>query len=75
MIRRLRMASGLVLFAYVVTHLVNHSLGIVSVAAMEAMLAWVHPVWTSIPGTAVIYGAFLVHLSLAFFALWERRML
>jgi hypothetical protein len=27
---RLRMSSGLVLFAYVVTHLVNHSLGIVS---------------------------------------------
>jgi adenylate cyclase len=37
MIRRLRMASRLALFAYVVTHLVNHSLGIVSVAAMEAM--------------------------------------
>lgn len=73
--RRLRMASGLVLFAYVVTHLVNHSLGIVSLAAMEAMLGWVHPVWTSIPGTAAIYGAFLVHLSLAFFALWERRVL
>ena len=33
MIRRLRMATGLVLFAYVTTHLVNHSLGIVSVAA------------------------------------------
>jgi adenylate cyclase len=75
MIRRLRMASGLVLFAYVATHLVNHSLGIVSVAAMEAMLAWVHPVWTSIPGTLAIYGAFLVHVALAFFALWERRLL
>jgi adenylate cyclase len=35
MIRRLRMAFGLVLFAYVVTHLVNHSMGIVSIRAME----------------------------------------
>lgn len=75
MTRRLRMASGLLLLAYVVTHLVNHSLGIVSLAAMEAMLEWVHPVWTSIPGTIAIYGAFLTHLALGFFALWERRTL
>jgi adenylate cyclase len=75
MIRRLRMASGLVLFAYVATHLVNHSLGIVSLGAMEAMLGWVRPVWTSVPGTLAIYGAFLVHVALAFFALWERRLL
>src|SRR6202023_268185 len=75
MIRRVRMASGLVLFAYVVTHLVNHSLGIVSLGAMEAMLTWVHPIWTSVPGTLAIYGAFLVHVALAFFALWERRLL
>jgi adenylate cyclase len=71
MIRRLRMASGLVLFTYVVAHLVNHSLGIASVAAMEGMLRWVYPVWTSIPGRVALYGAFLTHLALAFYALWE----
>ncbi len=75
MTRCWRMISGLVLFAYVVAHLVNHSLGIVSLAAMEAMLEWVRPVWASIPGTVGIYGAFLVHVGLAFFALWERRTL
>jgi adenylate cyclase len=73
--RRLRMVSGLVLFTYVVTHLINHSLGIVSIAAMEAMLEWVHPIWTSIPGTVAIYGAFVIHLTLGLFALWERRTL
>src|SRR5260370_36841887 len=75
MTRRVRMASGLVLFAYVVTHLVNHSLGIVSLDAMEAMLDWVRPVWTSIPGTVALYGAFLTHLALGLFALWDRRTL
>jgi adenylate cyclase len=75
MMRRWRMISGLVLFAYVVTHLVNHSLGIVSLAAMEGMLEWVRPVLASIPGTVGVYGAFLVHVALAFFALWERRTL
>ena len=73
--RRLRMASGLVLFAYVVTHLVNHSLGIVSLAAMEGMLGWVHPIWASTPGTIALYGAFLTHLALGFLAIWERRTL
>src|ERR1700761_7994508 len=75
MIRRLRMASGLMLFTYVVVHLVNHSLGIVSVSAMETMLRAVYPVWTSIPGRVALYGAFLTHLALAFYALWERRSL
>ena len=75
MVRRLRMASGLVLFAYVVMHLINHSLGIVSITAMEAMLGWMRALWTSIPGTVAIYGAFLIHFALAFYALYERRTL
>jgi hypothetical protein len=32
MVRRLRLISGLILFAYVVTHFINHGLGIVSIA-------------------------------------------
>src|SRR3984893_5864194 len=75
MIRRVRMPSGLVGSLLLMKHLVNHSLGIVSLGAMEAMLTWVHPIWTSVPGTLAIYGAFLVHVALAFFALWERRLL
>jgi adenylate cyclase len=71
----LRLASGLVLFSYVVTHLVNHSLGIVSLAAMEGMLGWVRPVWTSVPGTIAIYDALVIHVALALFALWQRRTL
>lgn len=35
MVRRIRLWSGLVLFAYVGTHLANHALGLVSLAAME----------------------------------------
>jgi hypothetical protein len=26
-----------------------------------------------IPGTITIYGAFVIHVALAFFALWQRR--
>ena len=34
MIRRIRLASGLVMLAYVVMHLINHALGLVSIGAM-----------------------------------------
>ena len=34
MIRRIRLASGLVMLAYVTMHLLNHALGLVSIPAM-----------------------------------------
>ena len=44
-LRRLRLASGLVLFGYVLTHLLNHALGNVSLDAMEDGLDLVTAVW------------------------------
>jgi adenylate cyclase len=73
--RRWRLASGLVLFGYVTTHLVNHALGLVSLDAAEAMLRVAVSVWSSIPGTLLLYGAVGVHVALAFVALYERRTL
>jgi adenylate cyclase len=35
-VQRLRLVTGLVLLAYLLTHFVNHALGLVSLAAMEA---------------------------------------
>src|SRR5271163_600697 len=75
MVRRLRLISGLILFAYVVTHFVNHALGIVSIAAMEAMLSVVYPIWSYPPVTFVLYGALVIHMTLALYALWQRRLL
>ena len=33
--QRLRLVSGIVLFVYLTTHLLNHALGLVSLEAME----------------------------------------
>jgi adenylate cyclase len=75
-IRRLRLYSGLVMFAYVLTHLVNHSLGLVSLRFMDDVLSHrLYPVWTSRPGTIALYGAFAIHYALALWALWRRRSL
>jgi adenylate cyclase len=72
--RRIRLISGLALFVYVAAHLANHALGNVSVEAMEAGLVGMKIVWQSIPGTIVLYAAFLVHGALGFRALYERRV-
>src|SRR5438132_2246847 len=75
MIRRLRLASGLVMFAYVTTHFVNHSLGLVSVQMMDRALEHIYEYWASSLGAVLLYGAFATHYSLALWALWLRRSL
>ncbi|MBS0222612.1 MAG: adenylate/guanylate cyclase domain-containing protein [Proteobacteria bacterium] len=75
MVGRLRLWSGYVLFIYVTTHLLNHALGLVSLRVLEAGRYWFLIVWQSFPGQVVLYGALLLHLSLAFWALFRRRTL
>ena len=75
MIRRLRLFSGLVMLAYVTMHLLNHAVGLVSLPAMEMVLARVFLIWSNPPAQALLYGSFLVHYTLALWALWERRTL
>ncbi len=72
-LRGTRLATGLVLLAYVVTHLVNHSLGNISVAAMEWGLGWAGWAWWNIYGKTLLYGAFTIHLALGLWALYSRR--
>jgi adenylate cyclase len=74
-IRRLRLASGLVMFLYVTTHFVNHSLGLVSLELMDRALQRIYRVWASDLGTLALYGAFSIHYCLALWALWLRRSL
>jgi adenylate cyclase len=75
LINKSRLYSGLTLFTYVTIHLINHALGLISVATMQAMLDQAEQVWESIPGTILLYGALLLHLSLALLALYRRRSL
>jgi adenylate cyclase len=72
-IARLRLASGIVLFVYVTTHLLNHALGLVSRPAMEAALAPLEAIWRSGPGTVALYGALLTHVTLVLYSLYRRR--
>ncbi|MEJ8856233.1 2Fe-2S iron-sulfur cluster-binding protein [Variovorax robiniae] len=71
--RDLRLASGLVLFTYVAVHLSCHALGLVSLDTAEEALRITVRFWHSLPGTVLLYTAAAVHVSLALFAVYERR--
>jgi adenylate cyclase len=72
-LRSIRLCSGLVLFIYVALHLLNHSLGNISLAWMERGLAVQRFIWQGIPGTVALYCALIIHFLLGLLALYERR--
>ncbi len=71
--RRLRIATGSVLFAYVTTHLLNHAMGNVSVPAMEAVLRGQRFFWQGPVGTTLLYTSLVVHAALGIWVLYARR--
>src|SRR6059036_3161637 len=73
--RRVRLASGLVLFTYVTTHLANHALGLISLDAMEAGRTYFLALWRNPIGSLLLYSAWTAHVALAFWAVYQRRTL
>jgi adenylate cyclase len=72
-VRQLRMISGVVLFAYLVSHFLNHALGNVSLNAMEEALNWHNGLWQKQPVKAIFYLSIVVHMSLGIWMLYARR--
>ena len=72
-LRQIRLASGAVLFAYLVSHFLNHALGNISMEALTGGV-YLHTLfWQSLPVTVVFYTACFVHTGLGVWALYERR--
>lgn len=69
------MATGLTLFAYATSHLINHAFGIRSVEAFQAAALILLKPWQTDLGHLVLYTAFFVHGSLGLYALYRRRHL
>jgi adenylate cyclase len=72
-IRQIRLACGLVLFAYLVSHFANHALGNVSMEALAAGVYFHTLFWQFLPIAVVFYAAALIHAGLGVWALYERR--
>ena len=72
---RARLGSGIILYVYVTTHLINHAAGLASLSAMEAGRDVFVAFWRTPPATVVLYGAFAVHIVLVLYSLYRRRTL
>ena len=75
MIGRIRLWSGYVLFFYVITHLLNHALGLISLRVLESGRHWFVFIWHNPIGQTVLYGALFTHFFLALWSLYRRRAL
>jgi adenylate cyclase len=74
-LRRLRLISGLIMLIFVMLHLANHSLNLLSLKAAEEGRVWFLAVWRNPAGTLLFYGAVTVHVTLAMRSLYLRRTL
>jgi adenylate cyclase len=72
-LRQIRLGCGLVLFAYLISHFLNHALGNISMAALTEGLHYHILFWRFTPVAIVFYGAALVHSGLGIWALYQRR--
>ena len=72
-VRQIRLACGLVLFAYLVSHFLNHALGNISMDALATGIQYHIAFWRFPPVAVLFYTAALVHAGLGIWALYQRR--
>ena len=72
-VRRFRTISGCILFFYVFTHLLNHSLGLISLDTMEQGRTIFLRFWRHDILFYLLYGALSIHFLLGIYALSRRR--
>lgn len=72
-VRPARMWSGIILFAFVTTHLLNHAVGVFGINAMETVQVWRWALWKTLPGATLLYGAAIVHVTLTTHRLIRRQ--
>jgi adenylate cyclase len=72
-LRQVRLVSGGILLAYLVSHFVNHALGNISMAALATGVYFHMLFWQFLPVAILFYTACFVHTGLGIWALYERR--
>ncbi len=71
--RQVRIVSGLILFAYLISHYLNHALGNISMEALATGVYYHTSFWQFLPVAVVFYTAILLHTGLGIWALYQRR--
>ena len=73
MVRQLRMYSGILIFFYVTIHLLNHSLGLISIKLMDQVSDYVSNIIRTYIVSAILYLSFFIHLVSGLISLFKRR--
>lgn len=73
--QRVRLVSGLILFAFALTHFLNHAVGLISVDAMTQVQQARLLITRSIPGGIILGAALIAHMGLALGKLARRETL
>ena len=71
--RQIRLVSGVIIFAYLVSHFLNHALGNISMDALATGVRWHMALWQFLPVAVLFYAACIVHTVLGIWALYQRR--
>src|SRR5262245_8285199 len=72
-LQKIRLASGLVLFAFAGTHFLNHAVGLIGLEAMHEVQAWRTAVTRSLLGSLVLGAALAAHMGLGLYKLIGRK--
>ena len=73
-IRQLRIYTGVILFVYAFTHLLNHSINIISIQAADHIREnYFHLIWRNPVSIILLYGSLLIHLLLGFYAILTKK--
>jgi adenylate cyclase len=71
--RQVRLVCGMVLFAYLISHFLNHALGNISLDAMAEGIYYHTLFWQFLPVAIIFYTSALLHTGLGIWALYQRR--
>jgi adenylate cyclase len=72
-VRQIRLGCGLVLYAYLVSHFLNHALGNISMAALATGVHYHTLLWQFPPVATLLYASAVIHSGLGIWALYQRR--
>ncbi len=75
MIRRFRIITGLILFAFATGHLTNLALGLNSLETMDAWRGVFMAPWSNSIGGAILMGSLIGHALLSLYSLYRRNTL
>lgn len=72
MLRNLRIITGLYLLGYVTSHLINLSLGLISIEAMDAARPYLTGVWANEVTRQILLAALLIHYAIGLWSVYVR---